>query len=210
MVERTARKPDFKSDIDKYGTWGESLFLNTYLESFTKKNYGVYNVSKDPFFQERDIDFVIAKKSLYGEDYDGLDNDKQFPDEFPEDIKELCIDSPDFEKVEVKVDTRTIDTGNIPYEMISHSQVGWCIVTKCDKVFFIIAREDVNGLTPIRGLWLDMTKWRAFIDDKTTRKRSNFIKSENGIADLLCKVDDLRSYGVIISEKSFIAPNAAV
>ena len=31
-VDKTNRPPDFKSDIDKYGTWGESLFINTYLK----------------------------------------------------------------------------------------------------------------------------------------------------------------------------------
>lgn len=37
--------------------------------------------------------------------------------------------------------------------------------------------------------------------DKT--ERCNFIRSEKGIFDLLCKVDDLKEYGVIIGEKSF-------
>lgn len=201
-VDFTARKPNFKTDIDTYGTWGESLFTSLYMKAFEEKKYGVYNVSKDPFFQERDIDFIIAKKPLYGEDYDGLDNDKLYPDEFPEDLKEVCLTSPDFERVEVKVDTRTITTGNIPYEVISHGQPGWSLVTKCNRVFFIIARENGNALTPVSSLWLDMEKWHEYIYDRTTRKTCNFIKSESGIADLLCKVEDLRNYGVIVSEKS--------
>ena len=86
-VDKTARKPNFKADIDTYGTWGESLFISSYSESFKEKKYGVYNVSKDPFFQVRDVDFVIAKKPLY-DNYDGLDNDKEFPDEFPDDMKD--------------------------------------------------------------------------------------------------------------------------
>lgn len=202
-VDKTNRPPDFKSDIDRYGTWGEALFSETYAKTFSKRGYGLYNVTKDPFFQVRDIDFVVAKSPLYEEDYDGLDNDKQFPDEWDDSINEVVMTSPDFEKVEVKVDTRTIDTGNIPYEMVSHSQLGWCLATKCDKVFFIIAREEGENLTPVRGLWLDMEKWRDFIADKTTKKKCNFIRSENGIFDLLCKVDDLQKYGVIIGEKIF-------
>ena len=150
-----------------------------------------------------DIDFVIAKKPWFGIDYDGLDNDKLYPDEFPEELKDECLKNPDFENIEVKVDTRTIDTGNIPFEMVSHSQLGWCLVTRCDKVFFIIAREEGENLTPLKGLWLDMEKWRDFIADRETKKKCNFIRSENGIFDLLCKVDDLREYGVIIGEKSF-------
>ena len=202
-VDKTARKPDFKADIDTYGTWGESLFTDTYLKAFTDKKYGVYNVTKDPFFQSVDIDFVIAKKPWFGMDYDGLDNDKLYPDELPFPDPASVLDNPMFENVEVKVDTRTIDTGNIPYEVISHSQVGWCLVTRCDKVFLIIARENEEGLKPVKGLWLDMKKWNKYIYDRTTKKRCNFIKSENGIADLLCKVDDLREYGVIVGEKVF-------
>ena len=202
-VDKTNRPPDFKSDIDKYGTWGETLFRDAYAKTFRKKGYGLYNVTKDPYFQVRDIDFVVAKRSLYPEDYDGLDNDKMFPDYLDEDMNDEIMSSPDFEKVEVKVDTRTIDTGNIPYEMVSHSQLGWCLVTKCDKVFFIIAKEEGENLTPLKGLWLDMNKWREFIADKSTKKRPNFIRSENGIFDLLCKVDDLQAYGVIIGEKLF-------
>lgn len=202
-VDKTNRPPDFKSDIDRYGTWGETLFSETYAKTFSKRGYGLYNVTKDPFFQVRDIDFVVAKSPLYEEDYDGLDNDKQFPDEWDDSMNEVVMISSDFEKVEVKVDTRTIDTGNIPYEMVSHSQLGWCLATKCDKVFFIIAREEGENLTPLKGLWLDMEKWRDFIADKKTKKKCNFIRSENGIFDLLCKVDDLQKYGVIIGEKIF-------
>lgn len=202
-VDKTNRSPDFKSDIDRYGTWGETLFTDTYLKSFEEKKYGVYNVTKDPVFQSVDIDFVIDKKPWFGMDYDGLDNDKLYPDEFPEELKDECFKNPDFENIEVKVDTRTIDTGNIPFEMVSHSQLGWCLVTKCDKVFFIIAKEEGENLTPLKGLWLDMDKWKDFIEDRTTKKRCNYIRSENGIFDLLCKVDDLQAYGVIIGEKSF-------
>jgi len=202
-VDKTARKPNFKVDIDTYGTWGESLFAEAYTKQFEEKKYGVYNVSKDPVFQSVDIDFIIAKRPLYPDGYEGLDGDKLYPDEFPDELKDVCLRSPDFEKVEVKVDTRTVDTGNIPYEMCSHAQKGWCLVTKCDKVFFIVVREEGEKLTPLKGLWLDMNKWHEFIADKSTQKRPNYIRSENGIFDLLCKVDDLKEYGVIIGEKSF-------
>lgn len=192
-VEKTNRPPDFRSDIDRYGTWGEALFSDTYAKTFSKRGYGLYNVTKDPYFQARDIDFVVAKCPLYAEDYDELDDS----------MNEVIMTSPDFEKVEVKVDTRTVDTGNIPYEMCSHAQKGWCLVTKCDKVFFIVVREEGEKLIPLKGLWLDMNKWHEFIADKSTKKRPNFIRSENGIFDLLCKVDDLKEYGVVIGEKSF-------
>lgn len=192
-VEKTKRPPNFESDVERYGTWGEALFRDTYTKSFNKKGYRLYDVTKDPHFQFRDIDFIVAKSSFQPDYYGGFDNG----------MNDEIMASPDFEKVEVKVDTCTIDTGNAPYEMVSHSQLGWCLRTKCDKVFFIIAKEEGENLTPLKGLWLDMNKWHDFIADKDTIKRPNYISSEDGIFDLLCKVDDLRSYGVVIGEKTF-------
>lgn len=193
-VDFTARKPDFKNDIVTYGDWGENLFVTSYAGDFEKKGYTVFNVTKDPEYQSIDIDFVVSK-----------DGDKEAPT-----FSEIMENPTRYETIEVKVDTRTIDTGNVPYEVISHAQPGWSLVTKCNKVFFIIARENGDVLTPISGLWIDMLKWEKYIFDKTTPKRCNFIKSENGIADLLCKLKDLRNYGVVISEKSFVAPASTV
>lgn len=202
-VDKTNRPPDFESDVEKYGAWGEDLFADTYASTFEKRGYALYNVTKSPFFQERDIDFVVAKSPLYSDDYDGLDNGKKFPDELDESMNETVMSSCEFEKIEVKVDTRTIDTGNIPYEMISHAQLGWCLRTQCDKVYFIVAKEEGDNLTPVRALWLDMAKWREFIADKKTSKISNLIRGERGIADLLCKETALEKYGVILSKREF-------
>lgn len=182
MVEETSRKPDFKNDVKTYGTNGENLFLSLYDEDFKKKGYSVYNVTDDVRYQTVDVDFVISK--------DGSDLGP---------INEV-LDDANFEKVEVKVDTRALDTGNLPYEMISHAELGWSIITRCDKVFFILAREEDDKRTAELGVWVDMKKWREFIHNKNNKKRCNFIKSEDGIADLLCRVNDLRSTGVIIKE----------
>lgn len=190
-VDKTNRPPDFRSDIDRYGTWGEALFESHYRPQFEKKNYVLFNVTKNQKYQVNDIDFIVAKY---------LAEDPETPDH---QSNLILGDVDNYERIEVKVDTRTIDTGNIPYEMVSHSQLGWCMVTKCDKVFFIIAKENGEELTPIKGLWLDMKKWREFIADKTTKKKCNYIRSENGIFDLLCKVEDLQTYGVVIGEKTF-------
>lgn len=193
-VDKTNRPPDFNSDVEKYGTWGEELFYNTHSEKFEKKGYTAFNVTKNPEYQAVDIDYVIAKNDAY--------KPKSQFDDIPYNVNDvLSLD--DFEKVEVKVDTRTIDTGNVPYEMVSHSQLGWCLRTKCDKVFFIIVKEENDTVTPIKAVWLDMRKWHEFVADKATKKRCNYIRSENGIFDLLCKLTDLKDYGVVISEISF-------
>ena len=193
-VDKTNRPPDFSSDVEKYGTWGEELFYNTHSEKFEKKGYVAFNVTKNPEYQAVDIDYVIAKNDAY--------KPKSQFDDVPYNINDV-LSLNDFEKVEVKVDTRTIDTGNVPYEMVSHSQLGWCLRTKCDKVFFIIVKEENDTVTPIKAVWLDMQKWHEFVADKAMKKRCNFIRSENGIFDLLCKLTDLKDYGVVISEISF-------
>ena len=193
-VEKTNRPPDFNSDVEKYGTWGENLFIETYRPKFEKKGYTAFNVTKNPEYQVIDIDYVIAKH--------GKREEKSQLEEIPYNINDV-LSLNDFEKVEVKVDTRTIDTGNVPYEMVSHSQLGWCLRTKCDKVFFIIVREENDTVTPVKALWLDMRKWHEFVADKATKKRCNFIRSENGIFDLLCKADDLKAYGVVVGEETF-------
>ena len=136
-VDKTNRPPDFNSDVEKYGTWGENLFIETYRPKFENKGYTAFNVTKNPEYQIIDIDYVIAKH--------GKREEKSQLEEIPYNINDV-LSLNDFEKVEVKVDTRTIDTGNVPYEMVSHSQLGWCLRTKCDKVFFIIAKEEGDNL----------------------------------------------------------------
>lgn len=190
-ADRTNRPPNFSSDVEKYGAWGESLFEKHYEKAFKKKGYTLFNVSKIKEYQDNDIDFVIAKYE---------DDDPSNPPTM-DDV--ILGGTDEYEKVEVKVDTRTIDTGNIPYEMISHGQLGWSLRTKCDKVFFIIAKEEGDTLTPIRGHWIIMNNWHEFIADRSKNKISNLIKAERGIADLLCKESDMLESGVITSTTVF-------
>ena len=56
MTEYTSRKPDYFSDIETYGKFGEDLFLEDY------KNLSIKDVRKSKFYQQVDIDFIVNDK----------------------------------------------------------------------------------------------------------------------------------------------------
>lgn len=64
----------------------------------------------------------------------------------------------------------------------------------------VLAKD--NPLTPVWAMMIDMKRWHDFCADRKTPKKVNVIQSES-IVDILCKINDLRKYGVIIREKKF-------
>lgn len=163
MTIKTSRDPDYFGDIEKYGKFGENLFLRMYngkLEIDDVRN----NIS----YQRRDIDFIVRK----------INSDDRW----------YCV--------EVKVDTRALDTGNLAYEIVSHGALGWSSVTKADYLFIVLAKES-DALTSEKCLWIDMEKWNEYCANRKTPKKLNIIQSEN-IVDLLCKISDLERYGVVV------------
>jgi hypothetical protein len=163
MTIKTSRDPDYFGDIEKYGKFGEDLFLDMYEDKLE-----IDDVRDNISYQRRDVDFIVKKKGIEGRWY--------------------CI--------EVKVDTRTLDTGNLAYEVISHDANGWSVITQADFVFMVLA-EDTEKLKPVKSLLIDMNKWKEYCSNRLTPKRLNVIQSE-GIVDLLCKITDLKKYGVIV------------
>ena len=77
--------------------------------------------------------------------------------------------------VEVKVDTRALDTGNLAYEVISHGCNGWSVITQADDVFIVLAKEIGVYLNPIKALWVDMNKWKEYCSNRNTPKKMNII-----------------------------------
>lgn len=185
VVDSTNRMPSYMNDIEKYGTGGESLFLSIENEKITNKGYKVFDVTKDIDYQYADVDFVISM--------DG--NIDSLPD------FETVLNGKSFIKVEVKVDTRAIDTGNLPYECISHKSLGWSVITKSDFVYMILCDEHDGELIAKSVMWIDMNKWHDFVKNRRIEKKVNYIRNE-AIVDLLCKINDMRNYKVIISERS--------
>ena len=131
-VSETRRAPDYASDIDKYGKFGEEVFLRYMTPICKEKNYSIIDVRDDAEYRKKDIDFLVDKNG------NGI------------------------EKIEVKADGRGLDTGNIPYEYISHCASGWSVVTECDKVFMVLFRDKIP-LAPVKAFWIDMKKWNEWM-----------------------------------------------
>lgn len=185
VLESAGRRPSYMSDIEKYGAGGERVFVSLEENKIHDKGYSLFDVTKVKEYQHADIDFVISKDSDIG----------TLP----------CIDevvsSERFEKIEVKLDTRALSTGNLQYEVISHGSLGWSVITKSDYIYMVLCEEDEETLVVRKILWLDMKKWNAFAQDRSRKKRINFIQNEE-IVDFLCRISDMRSYGVILSERN--------
>jgi len=179
MTEQTARRPNYFEDIEKYGKRGEALF-----EAMIKP-YNYVNVTEVKPFQAADIDFLIDNHELLK----------------PGDKLSITpiLREPRIQKVEVKVDITASQTGNLPFELVSHKHVGWSACTKADSIATIIAREDLNTgrMFADELLLLDMKNWKKFITENFHMCRLNIIVDEN-IYDILCPIQALNDCGVII------------
>lgn len=56
MTEQTARQPDYYSDIETYGKFGEEIFLSDY------DNLKIKDVRNSKFYQQADVDFIVNDK----------------------------------------------------------------------------------------------------------------------------------------------------
>ena len=185
-VDCVSRPPDFGNDLCTYGKIGERFFLGVHGRQMYDNGYDVYDVSSIPFWQHIDIDFVVAKKGSK------LKNDWE------------CVYNEEFTKIEVKVDTRAHETGNLPYEVISHGNFGWSINTYADKVFFIVCKDGITDgkLYAYTEYLIDMKKWKEYASyGNNSFRRPNCIRNEE-IYDFLHKIEDLKEAKVIIAEQT--------
>lgn len=176
-VDRTAREPNYYGDM-KYGEVGEMDFEKNCFPKFEILGYTMFDVRSEKKYQHADIDYVISKNGC-----------AVLPD--------YCdvIYNKDYVKVEVKIDGVAIRSGNLAYEAISHSNLGWSTVTKCDFVYFVLTDESCHKIW--RRAWVDMEKWNEYCSNRKFKKKLSVIKSENGIVDLLCNINDLERNGVL-------------
>jgi len=175
-VEQTKRRPDFRKDI-RYGKIAESDFMDNIAPMFRNKGYTVFDVSDIREYQLVDIDYII--------DTNGYTKLLEF---------DTVMKDNYYKKVEVKLDSIALTTGNIPYETISHTNLGWSVITKCDICYMCLSERDSENI--IKRAWIDMGKWTAFCKNTKTQKKLSFIKDEN-IVDLLCKIKDLEKEGIL-------------
>ena len=88
--------------------------------------------------------------------------------------------------IDVKCDTRALDSGNFLWEMISHGKTGWGDKTKADYLFFVYCYDDPDGLRAFDTYWLNVARFREWLryHPKEYRSRANVIKGEE-ICDIL-------------------------
>lgn len=177
IVQKVTRTPDYYKDIE-YGKIGENDFEKNICKKIKDKGYSVFDVREEKKYQECDIDYIIDKK--------GGDLIPPFNE---------VITNERYQKIEVKLDSRGINTGNFPYELVSHSNSGWCVTTKCDYVYLVLTEKDGSEIK--KRAWIDMNKWHEYCANRKNKKKLSFIKSENGIVDLLCNMDDMNNKGVL-------------
>lgn len=173
-VEKTSRKPNYRKDIE-YGKVAEDDFLSFIRQ---KEDLLCFDVRGIREYQNNDIDFILTRNNI-----------NSLPS------FEVVLKQESFFKVEVKLDSRALETGNLPYEVVSHSSSGWCITTKADFLYIVLTEKDKKLIK--KRAWIDMTKWHEWCANRSKKKKISHIKSENGIVDLLCRIDDLEKDGVL-------------
>lgn len=175
-------------DIDKeIGKIGESLF-----ESFGKENpfitnhnyHRVEDVSYNKHFQSLDIDFVV----YFDEDYTEDMLLRDITDGNPAHYKNRYLNQA--MAVEVKTDTRTYDTRNVVYELISHDMPGCMARSYADFIYYVCISTDLEHK---ETFMINMHKWRQWIRENIKDKDKVFTNSINtpqdAICNFLCKID---------------------
>lgn len=184
-VYRTDRTPEFNSDVYTYGKIGERFFTSTFGPRLKETGKKITDVSDRKFWQKLDVDLIIS------------DGESIIMDNI-----ETAMNS-SFKKIEVKVDTRAHDTGNLPFEVISHGGFGWSINTIADDVFIICCRDGIanDRIYAYEAYLIDMKKWKEFAmyAYNSFRDKPNNIQNEE-IYDFLHKIDRMRYYGLIKKE----------
>lgn len=175
-VEQTKRRPNFRKDID-YGKIAEIDFMDNIAPLFKEKGYTIFDVSSVREYQLVDIDYIIDTKGYPRLlEFDTVMNDNGY------------------KKVEVKLDSIALETWNLPYEVVSHTNLGWSIITRCDVCYICLSERDTGYI--VKRAWIDMPKWTAFCKDTKKKKKVSYIKDEN-IVDLLCRIQDLENEGIL-------------
>jgi len=182
-VYETSRKPNFYKDIETYGKIGERFFYNSVAPSAESRGWKICDVSGRPFWQKIDVDFVISK--------DG----KEVKDSFD------TVTDPSFTPVEIKIDTRAANTGNLPFEVISHGNYGWSLNTHASRVYVILCRDGIQDgkIYAYKYLLIDMHMWKSAAAYSSNIFKLNRIANEE-IYDFLFKIDDMKKMGIILAE----------
>lgn len=193
------RQPNFKYDDEVYGAFGEKDFV----EFANSIGYRCFDVSNNEYFQIADIDFLISKRIKIGS---STINDKSYYDIIFDRNKEKR----DIYKFEVKTDTRSFETRNVVYEVISHDFGGCMSASKADYVYYVFVDDTGDNIVKKEAWSIDLTKWRKYIREKffdtsvlikdSERiwgiRRNNYNTYGDAIGNLLCNIDILGQQGI--------------
>ena len=102
-------------------------------------------------------------------------------------------------KIEVKTDTVAYATNNIVYEVVAHNSSGWGMISNADYIYEVLIDDNMKV---VKTLLVNLATWKQFIKSRKTPKKLAVLK-ETDTVNLLCSIDELRSFGAITREKSF-------
>lgn len=102
-------------------------------------------------------------------------------------------------KIEVKTDTVAYATNNIVYEVVAHNSSGWGMISNADYIYEVLINDDMKV---VKTLLVNLRIWKQFIKSRKAPKKLAVLK-ETDTVNLLCSIDELRSFGAITREKSF-------
>ena len=187
------RTPNFLND-NEIGKIGENIFEKHFYEYITLneskgKTLKLVDVRDDKVFQELDIDYVALIDNHAIDDL--LINIRSGnPKLIDERVNNIGY------TFEVKTDTRTSETGNIVYEILSHNMPGCLARCYADFLIYVcLNRYNHNIVDAVYSI--NVHKLRNWLTNNNNKKyyKTNAISKE-GILNFLINIDSLIDCGV--------------
>lgn len=178
IIKKTGREPDFESDNSKFGKLAENDFIRNFNNNPRNKEKTLFDVRDKKEYQKIDVDFVIDN-----------DGGTELPN-----IEEVLSNTKRYRKVEVKYNSRALDTGWITFEVYSHKNAGWGLFTKSDLLYIVFTNP--YGETILERAWIYMDKWKEYAFNRETKTRLNWIENEK-VFDILHELNDMKNKGII-------------
>lgn len=174
---------DFKTDLEVKGKFAEEDFINFFYSRRKNKGKIIFDVRQVTDYKEIDVDFVV-------DNLGGM--------ELPI-LKEVNYHDERYIKVEAKFDGKGLTSGNLPYEMVSHSKPGWAAFSECNYLYFALCEETNNPnerfIVRKRAL-VDFKKWKKFLRKQNNNKMT-INEDEKVVIDFLTKMDVLEREGIL-------------
>lgn len=169
----------FGTDLKGKGEFAEEDFIKYFYSNPKNKGKILHDVRDKTEYHNVDIDFVIDNQGL-----------NILPD-----INIVLTDKKRFTTIEVKYSGPALNTGNLAYELVSHSRLGWGAITKCDFLYIVFG--DKNTICAKKRGIINLDEWKKFINDRSNYTKVYINNSENTIVNILTKLDEMEKKGVL-------------